>query len=311
MKKALLTGLAALPLLLSAQTIYFEDDFESYTAQDYLCTQSSTWTTWDNAPGTPTDAFITDANSAMGDQSLLLESISGAGPTDLVLPLGDQTSGQWTVAFYIFVVNNNGGYFNLQKTAAPGTEWAIEVYFNSDSSGVWTADDNDFAFSYSNEGWVHVEVMIDLDADYARGFVEGVEVGAWQWSQQTDGDPGMNQLGGMNIYAAALSGPALYFIDEVVITGPDAFVTSIEENEAISFDMYPSPVNDILNISVEDPQNMYINIYDVTGKVVMENISMSIGMNTSTVDVSDLEVGVYLLEMNNGEQRFAKRFVKE
>lgn len=311
MKKVLLSGLAALPLLLSAQTIYFEDDFEGYTASDYLATQSSTWTTWNNAPGGTEDAIVSDANSAMGAQSLFLESISGAGPTDLVLPLGDQTSGQWTVEFYIYVVINNGGYFNLQKTETPGTEWAIDVYFNADGSGEWNTDGNAIPFTYSNNDWVHVEVLIDLDTDEARGFVEGVEVADWQWSTKSNGGAGMNQLGGMNIYAAALSGPALYFIDEVVITGPDAFTTSIEENEAISFDMYPSPVSDILNISVEDPQNMYINIYDITGKVVMENIAMSIGMNTSTVDVSDLEVGVYLLEMNNGEQRYAKRFVKE
>jgi len=311
MKKALLTGLAALPLLLSAQTIYFEDDFEAYVPDSFLCTQTTDWQTWSNDPGSTEDVMVSTTTAAMGVQSVFIEGSSGGGPQDLLLPLGDQTSGQWSAQFYIYVAPVNGGYFNFQKTADPGTEWAMDVFFNADGSGYIVQNDIEFGFSYTNGSWVHVDVRIDLDTDQASCSIEGVIVHEWQWTIDNQGDPGLNQLGGINFFGLADTGTALYYIDEVVIYGPDAFATSIDENEAISFDMYPSPVNDILNISVEDPQNMYINIYDVTGKVVMENIAMSIGMGTSTVDVSDLEVGVYLLEMNNGEQRFAKRFVKE
>jgi len=310
MKKALLTGLAALPLLLSAQTIYFEDDFEAYVPDTFLCTQTTDWQTWDNMPGTSTDVMVSAANAAMGVQSVLIVGGSGGGPQDLVLPLGDQTSGQWSAQFYIFVSPVNGGYFNFQKTADPGTEWAMDVFFNDDGSGYIVQNDIEFAFSYTNGSWVHVDVRIDLDTDQASCSIEGVIVHSWQWTIDNQGDPGLNQLGGINFYGLADAGAAMYYIDEVVIYGPDAFATGIEENEEISFDMYPSPVNNILNLSVEDPHDLYINVYDLTGKVVMENVSMLVNSATTSLDVSELKSGVYLLEMTNNKQRFTKRFVK-
>ena len=310
MKKTLLMGLAALPLMLAAQTIYFEDDFESYAAGDYLCTQSGTWTTWANAPGTTEDAFVSDFQAAMGSNSVILSSPGGDGPTDLVLPLGNQTSGQWTAEFYIFVAANNGGYFNFQKTADPGTEWAMDVYFNADGSGFLTQNNMDVAFAYSNNTWVHVEVWVDLDTDEARCFIEGAEVHAWQWTIDNLGDPGLNQLGGINFYAAADTGPALFFIDEVVIYGPDAFATGIEESEALAFDLFPSPTAEVLNISIADQQDLYMSIYDLTGKVVMENLAVQRNASVTTIDVSELNSGIYLLELQNKKQRFTKRFVK-
>ena len=44
---------------------YFYDDFDDMTAGEYLVLNddSGYWTTWDNAPGTATDAFVSDEQS--------------------------------------------------------------------------------------------------------------------------------------------------------------------------------------------------------------------------------------------------------
>ena len=39
----------------------FFDDFESYTAGDFLCTQSPDWNPWSNTPGGSDDAYVSES----------------------------------------------------------------------------------------------------------------------------------------------------------------------------------------------------------------------------------------------------------
>jgi len=312
MKRTLLSGLMALPLFLAAQTLYFSDDIESYIPDTFLCVQTTDWIPWSQPPGGNQDVLVTTDNAAMGAQSVVVSSPGGNGPQDIVLLLGDQTAGQWSVQYYLLVDSANNGYFNFQKAEAPGTEWALECYLNSDGSGTLEVDGGTTNFVYTNGSWIHIELRVDLDADLAELWIGTDMIATWQWSLKANGDPGLNQLGGINFYAASTSGPALYYIDEVMVYGPDAFPgTSIEENNLPSFSFYPNPVVDVLNLTVENSHDSYFNVYDLTGKVIIQNISFTQNVGNSFIDVSTLNSGIYLLEMTDGQQRYTKRFVKK
>lgn len=78
-------------------------------------------------------------------------------------------------------------------------------------------------------------------------------------------------------------------------------LTSDFENKALS--VYPNPVNNILNISAASPV-IQANIFDMSGRQV-------ISTNTSAINVSQLNAGVYLLSVKDGNKTMNTRFIKE
>ena len=195
----------------------FEDDMEIYALNSYLAESDETgyWTTWSNNPGSAEDGIITDAQSASPTQSCIVE-----GSTDLVLKLGNKTSGKYQVNVEYYVPADFGGYINLQHFEAPGNEWAVEIFFgaaNGDDNGYMVVDGPpDTPFTYPHDSWFPIEFIIDLDADLAQCYINSELIEEWQFSLQADGEPGTLQLGGVNFYAGAPEGEtSKYYFDNV------------------------------------------------------------------------------------------------
>lgn len=217
MMKNLLMLLAFIAFTLgsTSQTILYEDDFESYTVAGYIAEQSEWWTTWSNAPGTAEDALIVTEQANSPSKSVKIE-----GSSDLLLPMGNLVSGKYQVEFYYFIPTGFGGYFNFQHFESPGVEWAMEVFFGNNGSGTMNAGgENAATFTYPMNQWIHNKTIIDLDADWAEYYLNDNLIYGWQWSLQAQGQPGANQLGGLNIYAGAPTGQtSKYFMDDITWT---------------------------------------------------------------------------------------------
>ena len=200
-------------------TVWYQDDFESYDVDDYIAVVDPTnWTTWSNNPGTGEDGIIDDAYAFSPTQSVRVDDADGQ--TDLILKLGDQTSGVYTVGWYIYVPAGMGGYYNFQHFETPGIEWAVEVFFNLDGTGSISAGGSNAAqFNYMHDQWIRCDHMIDLDNDEAMLSLNGNMIYQWQWSLQANGGSGTNQLGGVDFYAGPFGGGTnLYYIDDVMYT---------------------------------------------------------------------------------------------
>ena len=205
---------------LPAQVI-FEDDFESYAVGAYIADNSDVWTTWNNAPGGAEDAVASDAFAHSPTNSM---HISG---NDMVLPMGNKTRGKYKISFYVYVENDGAseGYYNLQHFEAPGTEWALETYFNAAGAGRLKANGEDIAFTYTQGAWVFVENVININADEAMLYVDGTLVHTWPFATQATGEAGTPQLGGMNVYAGSDIGVPNFYMDDVVYEAVPATLT--------------------------------------------------------------------------------------
>ena len=73
----------------------------------------------------------------------------------------------------------------------------------------------------------------------------------------------------------------------------------------VSFNIYPNPVNDKLNI-ITEVEIEEVVVYDVYGRQ-----QSTVNGQQSTVDVSDLNSGVYFVMIKTNEGVVTKRFVKE
>ena len=109
--------------------ISFCDNFDSYTNNSYLASNSSSWTTWTQPYNANEDVQVTNLQSSSGSNSIYFNGTANpGGPSDVVLPFGSSTpytSGNliFTSDFYVI----NGAYFNFQAQNTPGLQWAFEA----------------------------------------------------------------------------------------------------------------------------------------------------------------------------------------
>lgn len=296
MKRTLLTMALGVALTSQAQTVIYTENFDGFTADDYLGTQSSDWTTWSNAPGGQEDAMISTDQAASGANSVKVESATGQGPTDLLLPFNDYTTGIYALNFNMYVASGNGGYFNVQKTSTAGQEWSMEVFFDASSGGgTVNAGGADAAmFQYTQDTWTEIEVYMNLDADSASLTIGGTLVHSWQYSLSATGDPGMTQLGGVNIFGAAPTGQsALFYFDDVTLTQ----LPAVGINEAtLMASTYPNPSEGNITVALpESTSSVDYVLYDMIGNKVAEG-SQAVLTNQFRLNLNDFQQGLYILE---------------
>ena len=90
--------------------------------------------------------------------------------------------------------------------------------------------------------------------------------------------------------------------------------TAIAERERLeNVALWPNPVEDVIGLSFNSLNNasLSLTIFDLNGRVVRSsNTVVNTGQNDQRIHVADLEAGMYLLQITNGEQRTSRRFVK-
>lgn len=214
----LLVIIALSALGVKSQTLPYNDDFESYTAGGFIAAQNPTWwTTWSNLPGSNEDGQISTAFAHSGVNSVLIDEVSAA--SDLILKLGNKVAGKYELKWMMYVETGKCGYYNIQHMQSPGIEWAMEVYLRTDGSGELLAGSaTPFAFSYPKDTWFEVQHLIDLDADNIKMYVNGIFVKEWPFSYQAGSTTGTKQLGGVDIFAGALTGTTelpKFFVDDL------------------------------------------------------------------------------------------------
>jgi hypothetical protein len=107
------------------------------------------------------------------------------------------------------------------------------------------------------------------------------------------------------------------FIDQVTITGISGTVrgksdklevVGYQPSEILTeddFEIYPNPVKgNILNVFVPNIDQFEFRVMDLLGKVILN------GKSTGSIDVGNLEAGVYIIEVNDGDELITQKFIK-
>jgi len=83
---------------------------------------------------------------------------------------------------------------------------------------------------------------------------------------------------------------------------------SVNEENLVSFKIYPNPVNDWLTIDLGNQTNAKITVYDISGKRIL---SQDITSNIHVLDVNNLQSGMYLMTINSEGKTTTQRFLKQ
>ena len=174
----LVAGLAAFNL--NAQL--FSDNFDAYTAGQYLGPQSLTWSTWSGTEGGNEDVQITSTNSSSAPNAIYFSSTAAnGGPQDVVLKFGQlYNSGVFTLQNKFYVNAGRKGYYNIQGALTIGNLWALNVNMNA---GQLTIDDgitpNLVVSSYPEAAWFELKIEANLTLHVWKAYLNGNLVGTW------------------------------------------------------------------------------------------------------------------------------------
>lgn len=284
------------------------DDFDSYTAGEFLAVQSDLWTTWDNNPGGDYDGYITDEMAETAPNSLSIDA--SVIESDLVYDLGQKMAGGWAITLDIYVPDGGyGAYYNVMQDMelfGAGNEWGFQVYFKSDGTGyMYDAAFTTYDFTYNVGEWNHSAVYVDLDIAWAQYYINGSMVAEWQWDID-----GPNMLGAVDIYAAADGNdlPKCY-IDNfcydphtgIGIENPATVVESITAN------IYPNPARDQITI-VSNNIIDEVSVYNNMGQLVY---SGEFNNEQITVNTSSFITGMYIVQVRSGDAVEVRKLIIE
>jgi hypothetical protein len=287
---------------LAPEAIDMEDCTAFYSGQ-YVAVGNPAWTTWSGTPGTSEDTFISDEMAFSGENSMKL--IGGVG-TDLVYLFDDLTTGAVKVDMMMYVPTGGDGYFNLLHQFGATNEYAIEVYFNADGTGLTNAGGTgSSAFSFPFDTWMDVYVYVDMSNDYAAFYVDDEMIHEWQWSLTSQGAAGTNQLSAMDLYPPNNS--SLYYVDDLMVTNVETGLT-VAENFDTQLSIYPNPANDVVYIMNDINEEVNLHVYNAAGQEVM-NVQRVVNSGLIEVNTSDLNEGIYLIQLENANQVITKRIV--
>ncbi|WP_196888606.1 T9SS-dependent choice-of-anchor J family protein [Aureivirga sp. CE67] len=99
----------------------------------------------------------------------------------------------------------------------------------------------------------------------------------------------------------------LVAIDNIEVRDAEEGELSNEEFSLSSFNIFPNPVKDQINLSFETIGEYNVVLSDILGREV-RNVKVSNLSNTS-IDVSDLKSGNYILNVNSEDKSFSKKVI--
>jgi hypothetical protein len=76
-------------------------------------------------------------------------------------------------------------------------------------------------------------------------------------------------------------------------------------------EVYPNPAADQLNVLMDHEGEIRLSVIDVTGRMLKSDAFISGGFNTRTLNISDLDQGLFFIRLEVGTESQVVRFIKD
>lgn len=291
---AFVAGLVAM----NAQTVLFEDDFESYT--DFAIDDIGDWIVVDlDGSGTYSGGGGTFPNQ-FDPKAFMVFNPFTAGVTN-----SDGTGGE---EYRNFDALSGEKYMGAWASAeAANDDWMISPPIALGSTGnelKFFAKSMSDTYGLEEVQW-HVYVGSDVPSpsDFTNLGIENPD--ATEWLPITESlDAYAGQTVRIGIQCSS-NDVYMLMIDDFSVTTESMGLSELNVN---ANSVYPNPVVDSFKINLSDSynlSNLKVNVVDMTGKVVKTFVG------AASYDISDLAAGVYVLKINDGKYTITKKLVKK
>ena len=211
------------------------DNINQYNTTQKLAQQNlaqngaanSWWTTWSGTVnGGTEDGIVTteQANSAPNSFKILTTA-TGGGPQDVVLKLGNKTSGRYELKWMYYVPTGKQAYYNIQNVVPIGVDgaWNLDAFFGAANAGLIRigAGPTLATFTYPSNEWFEVRHIIDLDNNLLTLWVDGQYVHKMAYP---------NNLGGIDFFG--IDNNHTNYIDDVEYVSLPPLVYNVDVCDA-------------------------------------------------------------------------------
>jgi hypothetical protein len=227
-----LMSLLLVSSVISAQTVIFTDDFESYNTTETIPSQTTNWQTWSGGTTGSEASFVSTEKTYSG-----IKSMKVVENNDIVYDFGGITTGMWRVDFWMYIEAGKTGYFNVEHVF--GSKWAFECNFEN---GILTLKNGETStFPYPADTWIHIVFDVNLDEDEAKLSLDGLDLAMWPYSNLASGGTWATpKLDIINFYAGA---GFEFYVDDFTffntVPGPMSPIIEIETTPIITYGIYP------------------------------------------------------------------------
>ncbi|MCW8817256.1 MAG: T9SS type A sorting domain-containing protein, partial [Ignavibacteriaceae bacterium] len=134
-----------------------------------------------------------------------------------------------------------------------------------DAGGVTAA-----TFTYPNDTWIFVQVIVDLDIDQAQFWMDGTMIYQWQWTLGALGGGGSLQLNANDFFGAVATDETYYddyqVLDLIIPVELTSFTASVNEgNVVLNWSTATETNNHLFEIERKAETSEYITIGYVEG----------------------------------------------
>jgi hypothetical protein len=288
------------------------DDFDDYRT-GYIGPQSSCWTTWSGNEGGTQDGIV--GRTEDGNQYVYFVGGEGGGPQDVVLKLGNRTSGKYEYQFSLFIYTGYKGYYNILhefNTGGSDNEWAQEVYFDGGGRGRLQINNGYVGFSYQEQKWLTVYQQFDISNNTTSLFIDGQRVHTWPFNYTSTSRNGSRKIAASNFYP--VDNNYTFFVDNLRFDRVNNFVlpSNVEgrtstylpvANEQVTFStnentkvqLNPNPSTgtfELLYIGLVEAGTI-VEIIDLTGRLIRQEDLAA----TMSFDLSQEAAGIYYVRV--------------
>ena len=96
---------------------------------------------------------------------------------------------------------------------------------------------------------------------------------------------------------------SLYFV--FMTFANDSLTINVNKTEDTGIKIYPTVSSSFVNISIDNPMQPEVRIYDLNGQVLQQKKN-----DVQQLDISALAAGLYIVEVRNGKNAFRQKMIK-
>jgi hypothetical protein len=86
-----------------------------------------------------------------------------------------------------------------------------------------------------------------------------------------------------------------------------AAISGVEQQSTLSFNVYPNPASDVLNLECTTAEPVQVQIFSSMGEMVYEKQNTSV--KTISADISNLSPGLYMLTIAEAQETATKTII--
>ncbi|WP_299553594.1 T9SS type A sorting domain-containing protein [Seonamhaeicola sp.] len=247
-------------------------------------------------------AVIVHGSGSKEDANISFSAVSGSIYYSFdfsVDDLGNPYSGTDNEYFAHFMVGT--GSFSARLDIVPPSAGGD---FNVGISTLESSADNTWPTDLSFATTYRVTVKYDQNLNQAQLWIDATLETDTSILGSDETDPG-NAITAFALRQSTSSENETIRIDNLVIASSFSQALSTKENQIEGFSMHPNPTDPgYVTISSKSNSKMQVSVFDMLGKQILSST-----VRDNTLNVSDLNTGIYLLKVSQDETISTKKLV--